>query len=271
MGTGRCGTTMLQLLLASAPNAVAAGELFHLSADYAADTECTCARAARDCQVWGRVHALLEEEASQDYSKAEWHGRFVFMLLGALPAGYAHYQTRLFDAIGVATGAEVIIDSSKFAGRALGLRRALGQRVKVICVSRSPEGLLQSFKRDNKGEQVKKSVFQTVKFYIAVNSMIRMATLRLGDVLEISYDELISDPSETLGQIQRHTGLDLSEAMSRVERGEPFPVGHILTGNRLRKQGEVVFQPDKVMNKPVGVERCAAGVMRLWGRMLRFL
>ena len=111
-------------------------------------------------------------------------------------------------------------------------------------LTRSPAGLLKSFSRANEGEQPPKTPRQVERYHAAVLAMMRAAAGRV-DAIELTYEDLVRDPGATLASIEDHTGLELSAVAKRVASGDAFDVGHLLTGNRLRRAGEVVFRPDR--------------------------
>ena len=64
------------------------------------------------------------------------------------------------------TGAPVILDSSEYAGRALALSKIVQADVMVICLTRSPAGLMASFQKLNKDEQRPKGPFAAMLYYL---------------------------------------------------------------------------------------------------------
>jgi hypothetical protein len=60
-------------------------------------------------------------------------------------------------------------------------------------------------------------------------------------VLLVRYEDLCKHPGKELLRIGRYLGVNLSEVVDKIEKGEPFAVGHGLAGNRIRRQGDVVF------------------------------
>ena len=254
MGPGRSGTTILEILLENSPGISGVGELTHLFQDGFIDgAECACGNNLDKCDLWGAVKRDIElssqdsQSAVQIFRKFDWHSGLVKSLRKSQSkdewARYSDINNKLFSAIERVTGASFIVDSSKYSARALNLHRLYPQRVKVICVLRSPEGLMHSFRKPNKEEQRPKSLLNLMAYYFLVGISLRLAIARLKqDVMVNHYEEMISSPLSTLDKIEDFLGTDLSESKKKVEQVEVLGVGHIVTGNRLRKSKNLTFK-----------------------------
>ena len=60
-------------------------------------------------------------------------------------------------------------------------------------------------------------------------------------VFFLSYEEFVHDPVHALNDIAAWAGLDLTRVCASLIDNGDFNVGHIVTGNRVRKQGMVKF------------------------------
>jgi hypothetical protein len=273
---------VLEILLAQAPSAFGAGELAHVVRDALRhDRECACGEPASRCEFWREVRDRLGwsdrtiAELAELFPRVEWHKAFPKLATGLLPPTrwrqWVRANTELLGALGEVSGASVIVDSSKYPGRALALSRAFPDRTKVVCLTRSPAGLYRSFQKPNPDEQPPKTAAQTLAYYLGVALTLRIAsTLVRGDVLFLRYEDLAADPEATLARIGEWADLDLSGVLEGVARGASFPVGHIMTGNRLRKQGPMVFRPEVTSATPGGpAHRATVLLMRGAQRLLR--
>lgn len=282
MGTARSCSTVLEILLAAGQGAFGAGELTALPKDgFISDKECSCNQPVSRCDVWGKVLgrlALGKEEIKQWVSlqqKIDWHVGFFRQLLFCIIKQdllkYKQYNLELFIAIKKTTNCDVIIDSSKYAGRALALDQVIGRRMSVICLTRSPEGLMNSFQKPNKDEQHPKTPLNTLIYYVITLISLRIACGRLGKhVYQLRYEDLIADPIGSLEKIESWGHLDLSTAKKQIKKRRPLDVGHIVTGNRLRRNRQIVFKTDRG-NYPAGRwEKFVIGIMRTWQWVLRF-
>lgn len=255
MGTGRSGTTILEILLANNPGITGVGELKHIFRDgFLRDLPCACGRSGRQCELWSAVLQATGwdredwREIGQVIEKLESHKRFPFVWAG-LGAGrsmplYRQASEALFNAVGAVKHSQVIVDSSKYAGRALMLARLFPDRVKVLCITRSAAGMLQAFAKKHDDEQRPKSSLAAAAYYLYVLLCMWSVQVRLRErCFAIRFEDLNRDPAATLDAIEAWSGYSLAMARARVAAGNWFDVGHIVTGNRLRRQGRVRFDP----------------------------
>lgn len=256
MGPGRTGSTILEILLANNPSIVGVGEITHIFRDgFIDDVICSCGKQASKCALWSNV--LKECNWHQDeiqslvdlFQAIEWHSKFPMLALNLVSKGtlrkYHDVNHRLFRAVEYVSGNSVIVDSSKYTGRALALSKVFPGKVRVICLTRSPAGLISSFQKVDAEEQKPKSLLSTIIYYLYVMFCLRIVVWHLGSrILPVQYEEMIADPQGTLTRIEEWCGLDLSSAREMLTQNAWFGVGHIVTGNRLRKKGRVQFQPN---------------------------
>lgn len=255
MGTGRSGTTILEVLLTSGARIAGTGELKHIFRDgFLRNQRCACGQPSSECELWSSVRRTAgwsEEECRKLrglIERLEGHAHFPLVFLGltsrAKAAQYRKVGSVLFRSVAKLTGSSVVVDSSKYPGRALLLYRAYPGRVKIICITRSAAGLLAAFQKPNQDEQRPKSLSAAAAYYVYVLFCMWLVRIRLGaQCLTIRFEDLIKDPVEVLRKIEAWSGVSLAEAREKLVAGEPFAVGHIVTGNRLRKQGQVRFDP----------------------------
>jgi hypothetical protein len=59
----------------------------------------------------------------------------------------------------------------------------------------------------------------------------------------IRFEDLNRDPVTTLNAIERWCGYSLALAREKLAAGDSFAIGHIVTGNRIRKKRSVRFEP----------------------------
>lgn len=283
MGTGRSGTTILEVLLSNNPGICGVGEVNYIFEHCLRNNvTCSCGKPSLECMFWKRINQRCNWAKSKlqliidVFRSIEWHTNFPLIYLNLVPKKkmrlYSDVNRRLFHAIQSISGQMVIVDSSKYAGRALALSRIFSSRLRVLCVTRSPQGLLKAFQNKNTQEQKPKSLMGTLAYYVYVLICCRLVANRIGqNAYQIRYDDLVADPMGTLKSIENWSGLDLSEARAKISRGDLFEIGHIVTGNRLRRKWKVRFQPD-LGHRPISgfCERAVFSIMNLACLILRF-
>jgi len=277
MGTGRSGTTILDVLLSNNAGHVGCGEITHLFGSSVIEDDCACGISVANCSVWASV---LREFSSSEREKVdtllravEAHSAFFLVIMGLFPSvkltEYNRVNEKVYGTL-FHQGFKVVVDSSKYAARALLLAVRYKKRVKVICLTRSPEGLLNAFaKRDT--EQPPKSVLGTMLYY--VYTMICFAIVRWklqGQVVMIRYEDMIADPVSTLNKVEDKLGLNLESSLQCLMDGQPLDTGHIAVGNRLRRQDKVYFRQGCKHEQVKGLAVPASIFMRGIGKILGF-
>lgn len=283
MGTARSGSTILEILLSHGEGVFGAGELTSIVKDgFLDDKECSCQQLTSQCSIWGEVKKNIGIDNSQlqkwvsVQKQIDWHLGFFRQLLGLNSRKklhkYSELNQNLLVAIKQNTGCNVVLDSSKYAGRALALHWILKEDISVICLTRSPIGLMSSFQKPNKDEQRPKSRLNVLIYYVVTLISLRIACWIFGkQVFQLRYEDLLAAPNESLVRIEKWCDLDLSETKNNINENKYFDVGHIITGNRLRKNRNVFFQPRKSKEKVLDIKsRFFTSVMTGWKWILRF-
>lgn len=283
MGMGRSGTTILDVLLGNCEGVVSGGELTYAIRDVMIrNVECSCGAHARECRTWSRVaqecrwtdDSATTLDACMRY--VDWHTRFLLQTLGLTSKDilreYQNINQQLFAAIATISGKQIVVDSSKYPGRALALTRVLPNEVQVICVTREPVGLIAAFNKPHVDEQKPKRPLSVAAYYIYLLIAFRAAMWRLrGSVLLVKYEDLVSQPAMQVTRIAEWAGLDPRVACERLQSNAALEVGHIVTGNRLRKEKNLRFRGTSGVQSIHGTEaRIAAHIMSAARRLLGF-
>jgi len=282
VGPGRCGTTILGILLANNTDIFGVGELAHLFKDgFIRDVTCSCGKPTSKCDIWKVVRQRCNWHQDKIPAMAnllrsvEWHSKFPLLAMNLVSSWtlrkYRDVNQQLFQAVESVSVNSVVVDSSKYAGRALALSKVFPGKVWVICLTRSPAGIISSFQKTDAAEQKPKSLFSIVVYYLYVITCLRVVAWRLGArVLQMKYEQLLADPRGTLAKIEKWCGFDLSSVRQKLEEDAWFKVGHIITGNRLRRAGRVQFRPNMDMACIRGFgPRLAMLIMNIWRIALR--
>jgi len=284
MGTGRSGTTILEILLGNSPKICGVGEAVHIFRDgLQARKMCACGEPPDQCPVWSAVWrdggwAPGDADVLCETQKAfSWHSRFPQLFLGLISRKSSRFfgqvNTSFINSAARVTSSNVVIDSSKYAGRALALFRYRDGPMKVICITREPAGLIKAFARQTtEGEQLPKTPFKLLAYYVYTMTCLRLASLVLRDECRsITYEQLRSDPNATLQEIGEWSGIDFSESCKILGCNGTLRPGHMVTGNRLRMNSSIRFKKSVSQNAPLhGSARVAELLMRFWRGLLRF-
>lgn len=248
MGSARSGSTVLEILLAHGEHCVGVGELTAIVQDgFIENKPCSCGAAFSDCRFWGEVKRRLAlnqkdlQEWAHLHRKVDWHTGFLRQWLRLLPQSdwrrYHDYNLCLLHVLHDISGGAVIVDSSKYAGRALALAKMPDVELSVICLTRSPAGLMDSFQKPNKEEQRPKTPWAVLRYYVFVMFSLRVALRRLKErSLRLTYEQFIGDPVSAITRIGEKSHIDFEAVIESIRSDESLEVGHLVTGNRLRKK-----------------------------------
>jgi len=257
-GHGRSGSTILDALLAQSAGVTGTGELVNLvSGGLESGEFCACGNAVRECEFWSEVGSKWSEicgskavagfrelNASLHRRRSPWNRRTIAGQRG----NAAQLDLGLFQAIAETCGDSTLIDSSKVPARLDALARIDGLDLRVIHLIRDPSSVAKSLSRPlskNRSmgvqvdlparRQLRSAAAWAVK-NLSTERIIRRHGLRS---CRVRFEDLTSNPEETLNRIAAATDMDLSGSIEVVRSGAPITFGHTVAGNRVRMQGPV--------------------------------
>ena len=262
LGSPRCGSTLICNLLGELDGFFAAGEI-RLLWQEVAERGCGCGLPATECPVWSRMLAAVEASGiARRHEVAGLLRRTSRMqdlpgILRArtardLPAGTQRLATLLgatYRAVASATGARVIVDSSKSVAEAALLRHVPEVDPYVVHLVRDPRAMVHSWHRalaqDSKGTPARPTPSLALR-WVLTNTASQAVGRRYGARAFVStYERLVRSPEEHLAAIAAMVG-------------EPVDVGfladpdherrsrHIVGGNALRKgSGRIRVEEDR--------------------------
>jgi hypothetical protein len=255
MGHGSSGTTILGNTLGEVDGFFHAGELRTIWGEALAGLQtCGCGLPIRECPVWSKVLAtgfpgLDDAEARR---LAQLHRdtirvRHTLRLLREKPGvpdwpalrEYADVESRLYRAIGEATGAKVIVDTSKRTGDAALLRLLPDVDAYVLHAVRDPRAVAYSWSHRSTGSPP--SELATAGEWLAFSTLGEIVKWRLGRgrSMVLRHEDFAERPRASLERVLRFVGaagtpVPLSGPEDRtVEFGENHTVaGHWTRFNR---------------------------------------
>ncbi|KPQ17781.1 MAG: Sulfotransferase family [Rhodobacteraceae bacterium HLUCCO18] len=260
-GYSRSGSTLLDMALAGSGRIASTGELTYLQDDAALpDRRCTCGAAYGACCRYAGWLAARPANEADLVRGIERRGNLRRLLTGTVAAeearAYRAYAQGLFGHIGAATGAEIVVDSSKSArdaaGRPLALSLLAGLDVRILHLTRDPRHTMQSYvtRGSNwvlEGHRAPRP-FETWRPILGWTMANRIAR-RLGQefgaerYLHLKFEDVLADPASAFGRIGTFAGIDLGDVIDHVEASRPFFAGHMVGGNRARLRPQTI-RPD---------------------------
>lgn len=259
MGTGRSGSTVLEILLGHGEDCIGVGELSKIVEDGIIDNKiCSCGTVFDKCMLWSEVLLVLGINDidivrwAKLQKKIDWHDGFLRKIFNPLYAkdlnDYLSYNENLLNAIKKVSRKNIVIDSSKYAARALALSECNNIDLSIIWLTRSPKGLIDSFGKINKNEQPPKKPWAVVLyyFYVSISSLI-VQKKNKKKVIRVRYEKLLKDPELELFRIGEKCEINLSSVVQKIKNNQIFDTEHLITGNRLRKNKYIKFD-SKISN-----------------------
>jgi hypothetical protein len=223
-GWGRCGSTLLDMLLGQVPGVFSAGEVREIWLRGCVENRpCGCGAAFADCPFWqavgeraygGWTAVDLDDLLATRYSMDRPWGIPRLLTHGSENHNsavdrYCDALSRLFDAIREVSGADLIVDSSKIASHALLLRRSQHIDIRVVHLVRDSRGVAYSaHKRVEKPVTRGASTmlprhgpFAASMRYSLYNGMADGLRLTGVPYTRLRYEDLVDDPAQHLNRI----------------------------------------------------------------------
>lgn len=260
-GWCRCGSTILGNLLDAVPGVVHVGELHYLWRNgvlrSGTNTQCGCGAELADCELWGKVLAslALDEAGAHEAmaGQAKLRTRHTVTRLAESrglrrrPAAVRRSVDRLVEsyrAIAGATGARVVVDSSKYPAEPAALLGRDDIDLRVLHLVRDPRASALSWATP-KDYIPAMGVARSTSYWTGINAASELVTRAAPRSLRLRYEDFAAAPAAALRQVLRLC--DVDEAPPVDEQGRAvLGVNHTVTGNpdRLR-QGPVTIRPDE--------------------------
>ncbi len=248
IGAGRSGTTLIDVLLGNADSVFSAGELNRYPL---ARGEVRGMQEQPDrMEFWNafgedfisNFDLARQEQLHQEF---EYHSGYVKRLLGKMDKNrYAEYQEylRQFFALFFSSIEEnIIIDSSKYPGRAIALSDTLPYKICYLYIKRDPVQVVKSFAKTDMFIPPKSWAAANM-YYLSINHLCKIALRKLRKkhpVFEIRYEDIVSEPEASLKAIGEAFSLDLSAVVRKVAQDEYLQVGDLFAGNTMRMKRQI--------------------------------
>lgn len=257
-GAGRSGSTLLECILNELPGVCAAGEVTHIwDRAFRQNQLCGCGRPFRECGFWRDVRRAAFGNEHVDHAAAlalraslcRLHNvpRFLVPALRGrrFAARLAHYGDllrRLYRGISSVSGADVVIDSSKYPAEAFLLGAVEGIDLAVVHMVRHSNAVAYAWQK----WKVRPDVHWTTA-YMARYPFLKTAVgwnvfnlligglSRLGvPYRRIRYEDLVADPRGAVQAVTGLLGVEPGE-LPGVRAGEVVLRGnHTASGNPVR-------------------------------------
>lgn len=264
MGNSRSGSTFLDLLLGSHPDALSIGELFKLAKSGWQNNElCSCGSHLQQCSFWSTVSERWKELSGLDESQymalKDQFYRSWYLLKPSEFSKKKDFQTFIkakqsfYQAIFEISGKNIIVDSSKNPIDAYFATLVPDTEVTLLHLVRDSRGVVwsmsksfeQNLKKGVQHEIKATPIGQTIKSWLVSNlSCSYLGQVYPKDYIRLLYKDLMTKPQQVLDALSTKTGIDFTTCLADLEQGIEPGQRHVLAGNRLRMDSKVSLSPD---------------------------
>jgi hypothetical protein len=255
-GWGRSGTTILDNLLGHVDKFVSVGELHNIWQRGLIDRRaCGCGRPLVECDTWQAVFkaafdgidrvdpkAVLASQSAVRTRRSRAVLRAVREDRLETTFSYATYLRQLYDGIVAASGAEVIVDSSKFPTDAIIASGLPGYEVYVVHMVRDPRAVAYSWQRVKPvqdkiatGGNLRRVgyVRSTLVWQLYNSTISRDVRSAVGEdhYKQLHYERFATEPEAVVRELVEFVGGDLSTVPAFVDGQVTLGVAHTASGN----------------------------------------
>ncbi len=265
-GSGRCGSTILQEILAASPEICAAGETCYTwDNGFLFDLLCSCGKKFSECGFWKsvfdtgffwgkNVNAQFIESNKKILRGKKAIPMFIMPFLRSkkflkASAIYSSALYKLFYGIKKTTGCKFILDSSKFGFHGLILSEMDMIELYVIHLVRDSRGVAYSFQKKMLRPEVHQKAYYMSRLdagrsgirWIKENLLSHFLRIKNRFYLFVRYEDFVANPGMILEKI--YSFLDLPMPFSHDNINGPFQKSeeHTLSGNPLRFDKEPFY------------------------------
>lgn len=293
-GYGRSGSTLIDMLLNRVPGIVAVGELRHAFGRALGDNElCSCGRPFRDCPFWSavlgtafpngldrdRIHEAMQAINRVVATPGLLSQRLMSASMRKHAEVYDHAFSTLYASILTVSGADVVVDSSKYPAHGLFLRTARSVMLSTMLLVRDPRAVAHSWQRRRlrpevhweRREMPRHNVIRSALAWSTSNALTRLLDDGTTPFRVQRYEDLTERPAEVMSEIA-------SFALGRTVPPDPLLFeartgeSHTIAGNPLRLAGEqlevkrdVGWQTEMSRAKQMAVAAICFRQMRRYG------
>lgn len=263
IGAGRSGTTLLDVMLGNADGIFSGGEMnrYPIDEGIVKGLESKPERTIF-WDSFGRefLPQIDLQQQKSVHHRVEYHTQYLKRLLGWQDENaYQEYQAylekfyeMLFDRI----DEDIVVDSSKYPGRALAMSDTLQYRVCYLYIKRDPVQVVRSFAKTDVYIPTK-SWGSANLYYLLVNSLCQYTLSKLRErhpIHEIRYEDLIMQPEKVLSDIETAFEIDLSTLKSKIANDEYLEVGELFAGHTLRMQERIKLRRQLSRKPDAGIK-----------------
>ena len=252
IGSGRSGTTLLDILLGNQKGVFSGGELTRYALRQGVPTgfDDKPERTA----FWRSFTEDFATELDFDHTESLVNDFEYYNLKGGVPnmqrqSEYRQFWHSFFNTLFDRIDERVVVDSSKYPKRALQLSQALPSADYELCyiyIKRDPIGVVKSFAKTDVYIPPKNWLNANIYYFLS-NLACRWAAQKLSkkhSVFSIKYEQLVSNPQQVLDELGEAVGIDFSDLKQKVSNNEALIVGDLFEGNSMRVKQHIKLRQE---------------------------
>jgi hypothetical protein len=264
-GAGRSGTTLLEMILGNRPSFFSVGELRYFWEYWqAGNWLCGCGEPLNGCPFWSKVHERLHTAGVDIDSMAAMAHRYnrtrnLFYIAWQrerfFPTAFVEATGRLYQAIQVESGAEVIVDSSKVPSHLFLLDYTREIDLRVLHLVRDGRAVAYSWSQQRKRELGQtgptvqmpvKSSLKAMMVWLIENQFAARARQTVDYYTLMRYEDFGHLPDTSLAAALQTLKLPAPNLGYLRDCGFPIAATHSVGGNPLRfSQRTVTIRADE--------------------------
>jgi hypothetical protein len=258
-GLGRSGSTLLALLLNMLPGFVSVGELRYVWLYLHEDLLCSCGDPFRQCGFWQAVgdHAfggwdrIDVEKMMRDLARVDRHRYMPWLANPGLSRSfddrlrtYGSAIARIYDAIRLASGCDVVVDSTKEPPFAFVVRGIRELDLRVVHLVRESRGVAYSWMKWKRRPEVRDRAAYMDRYgpvstslrWLDCNLLMHNLVREKASGLLVKYEDLVERPRDVVAAVIRHGGeaVDPSLIDDVLAARIPAAENHSIAGNPIR-------------------------------------
>lgn len=255
MGAGRSGTTILGIVLGSSKGYFHAGEINKFYEYQGVPHALT--KQSEIYKFYKNIYNNCQFKDPNVTREIEYHTSFYklyFNLFKKNRFKYQLLQNQLFNSIFKYTGADCLIDSSKYAGRLLALERFTDYEISIIYIIRDPVKYLETVSKRGI-EQPAQNFFYAIIYYFFINLSCSISFNKSKNKkVKIKFEDLIENPENTIEKIENALDLSFNTSKNYINESRLIPVGKVFEGNRIRLKTEIKFKTKKLKENKFNIK-----------------
>jgi Sulfotransferase family len=276
IGTGRNGSTLLDIVLGNSCKIQSTGELFNTIGAWQINKICSCNRTVNDCPFWSKVKQSFKNTSTDLELKdiLSIQKSFERSMLSPLYLifnkffrtkkfkKYKQFLKKFYAAIASVSEKPVLVDSSKNFFRGYALLETFPDNIYYVHLVRDGRGQMWSWIKGGvippfnipTRKTVSKTEYTNQHFWWVpilyafswvlynLGSFLVISLTRRDRSIRVQYEDFTDNPSFYIRCIGSLVNEDLHDLDNHVKKKNPVLINHILAGSRHRNAKQIIIR-----------------------------